>query len=188
MSSRLDASARTHQTLLPFAACMTSAGNRRKSAPFIADSEHCSSFSFVSMRPCIDTQCSLSFEGIVLKCTHFTIMSADRHRITRSGKSLQVSRSASQHVCLTLHYIYWSLCKCPAMYEEPSGVTCDPLGTPAAAPCMHNIACLQLLNSIIAALLLHCCECNRVSMYSHAEHQLHQMPLGQTFATCQQLE
>jgi len=82
---------------------------------------------------------------------------------------LQVDRSASQHVCLTMHYIYWILCKRPAMYGEPSGVTCDPLGTPAADPCMHNIACLQLLNGIITALLLKCCECNRVSMYNHAE-------------------
>jgi len=81
-----------------------------------------------------------------------------------------------------MQYIDWSLCKCPAMYpavyDEPSGVTCDPLGTPAAAPCTHNTACLQLLNGIITALLLRCCGCNRVGMYSHAEHQLHRMSLG----------
>ena len=43
---------------------------------------------------------------------------------------------------------------------------------------MHNIACLQLLHGIIAALLLTCCAHNRFSMYSHAEHQLHRVSSG----------
>ena len=49
-------------------------------------------------------------------------------------------------------------------------VTCDLLGTPAAAPCMHNVACLQWLNGSTMVEML---SLNRVSIVSHAEHQLH---------------